>query len=98
MPISVVSYRKGGTGEALVAAARKGKLVWEKYGAKFFVNQIMVGPDSGQWVSVVQSADWEAFGKVMQATTNDRALHEFLAEIDAFSELVSRRLLVSVMV
>jgi hypothetical protein len=64
--------------------------------AEFFVSQIMAGPDAGQWVTVVQHADWEAFGKVMQATTNAPALHEFLAEIDAFSELVGRRLLVSV--
>lgn len=96
MPISVVTYRKGGTGEAVMAAAQKGKLIWEKHGAEFFVNQIMAGPDAGQWVTVVQFADWPVFGKTMQATMNDPALHEFLTEIDAFSEMVSRRLLTSV--
>jgi hypothetical protein len=96
MPISVESCRKGGTGEALVAAARKGKHVWEKHGAEFFVSQIMAGPDSGQWVSVVQHANWEAFGKGMQTAMNDPALQEFLSELGAFSELVSRRVLVSV--
>src|SRR5271155_1422423 len=96
MPISVVTTRKGGTGEAMMAATRKLKVALEKHGAESVVlNQVMAGPDSGQWVVRIMCANWEAFGKVMQAASNDPAVSESIAGLDAVSEMISRRLLAS---
>jgi len=97
MTVTVVTYRKGGTREAVTAAARKGQAVWEKYGAdRFMLNYVTSGPDPGQWGVVIMFASWEAFGKSMQGASSDPALYEFLSEMDAVSELVSRRILMSV--
>lgn len=96
MAISVVTYRKGGTNEAITAAARKGKAVFEKHGAAGFIaNQVIAGSDAGQWAIVITFANWEAFGKAMQGATNDPMFHAFMAAMDAVSETVSRRILTS---
>lgn len=97
MTVNVVTYRKGGTREAVTAAAKKGKTVWEKHGAERFVlNFVTAGPDAGQWALVIMFTNWDAFGKAMEGASSDPALHEFLTEINSVSELVSRRLLASV--
>ncbi len=96
MSISVVTVRKGGTRDAVTAATRKLKVVLEKHGAESVVlSQVMTGPDSGNWIVRILCTDWEVFGKVMQAASNDPALREAVAGLDAASEMVSRRLLAS---
>ena len=96
MPISVVTTRKGGTGEAMMVATRKLKVAFEKRGAEsVLLNQVMAGPDSGQWIVRIMCANWEAFGKVMQAASNDPTVSESIAGLDAVSEMISRRLLAS---
>ena len=97
MTVTVVTYRKGGNPEAVTAAARKGKAVWEKHGAeRFMLNFVAAGPDPGHWSLVIMFSDWNAFGKAMHGTESDPAFLEFLSEMDAAAELVSRRLLGSV--
>ncbi|MGD0106958.1 MAG: hypothetical protein ABSC06_23410 [Rhodopila sp.] len=97
MPISLVTYRKGGTGEAMIAATRKLKLALEKYGAESIViSQVIAGPDAGQWSIVIEFANWDAFGKAMQAGLHDPAALEARAGLDAVAECVSRRLVAGV--
>jgi hypothetical protein len=97
MTVTVVTYRKGGNPEAVTAAARKGKAVWEKHGAeRFMLNFVAAGPDPGHWSLVIMFSDWNAFGKAMHGTESDPAFREFLSEMDTAAELVSRRLLGSV--
>ena len=97
MSVALVTIRKGGTREAMIAATRKLKTVAEKNGAEgLVISQVVVGPDTGQWVIRIGFTDWEAFGKSMQTTSNDPAAHEALAGVDAISEVVSRRVLASV--
>jgi hypothetical protein len=97
MTVSVVTIRKAATSDAIIAAAKKSKPVWDKHGAESYaLNFIATGPDPGQWSIVIRFANWESFGKVMQSAVADPAFTEAQAAIDASSELVSRRLLASV--
>lgn len=97
MSVSLVTFRKGGTGEAMIAATRKLKVVMEKHGAEgVTLGSVMAGPDAGQWVVRIICSNWEAFGKVSQAATNDPAAHEAVAGLDAVAEVVSRRLIAPV--
>jgi hypothetical protein len=67
MSASVETYRKGGTHEAVTAAARKLKAFAEKRDAgQLVVNSVIAGSDVGQWAFVITFADWEAFGKSMK--------------------------------
>ena len=50
MTVSVVTYRKGGSPEAVTAAAQKLKTLAAKYGAQqFMLNSVVAGADAGQW-------------------------------------------------
>lgn len=91
MSISVATYRKGGTRDAMMPAARKSKALFERHGADHFIlNHVVADPDSGQRAIVIMFTNWEALGRVMQNAANDPAFHEFLAGIEAVSETVSR--------
>ena len=97
MSVSVVTYRKGGTREAVTAAAQKLKAYAEKHGAgQLVVNSVIAGSDVGQWALVVTFADWEAFGKSMKSASNDPEFAQVISGLDAAAELVSRRIVTSV--
>ena len=97
MGVSVVTYRKGGTREAVVVAAARGREVFKRHGAdNFLLNQVVAGADTGQWAIVISFKDWASFGSVMQAVSQDPAFLEFIAGMEAASELVSRRILTGV--
>lgn len=97
MTVSVVTYRKGGTREAITAATRKLKAFVEQHGAQQLVlNSVTAGPDAGQWALVLTFADWATFGKSLQSASGDPAFAQVLSEMDAAAEIVSRRIVVSV--
>ncbi len=97
MTVSIVTYRKGGKREVVAAVAAKGKAVFERHGAeRFQLNQVISGADPGQWAMLINFKDWASFGTVMQAVNADAAFHAYMAEMEAASELVSRRILNSV--
>src|SRR4051794_27771288 len=97
MTITVVTSRKGGARDAVIAATRKLKAATERCGAdSVTLSQIASGPDAGQWVIRIVTSDWAVFGRAMQAGSEDRAVLEAVAELDAISEVVSRRLLSSI--
>ena len=95
MSISLVTTRKGGTGEAMMAATRKLKVRWRSMGPRALCS-------TKSWPDPIRPVDysnlyinWKSFGKVMQAASNDPALSEAVAGLDALSEVISRRLLAS---
>jgi hypothetical protein len=95
--VSVVTYRKGGTHEAVTAAARKLKAFNEKHGAgQLVVNAVVAGSDVGQWAFIITFPDWEAFGKAMKSASSDPEFAQVLSGLDAAAELVSRRIVMSV--
>src|SRR5262245_61670515 len=97
MSVTMVTTRKGGARDAMIAATRKLKAVVEKHGAESVtLNQVTVGPDAGHWVILILCANWEAFGKVTQSVMSDPAAHDALTGVDAISEVVNRRLVASV--
>jgi hypothetical protein len=97
MPISVVTTRKGGAHEAMIAATRKLKTTVERHGAEgLTLNQVVAGPDSGQWVIRIMFASWESFGKAMQLASDDKGAQDAIAGLDAISEVISRRVVAGV--
>jgi hypothetical protein len=96
MTVTVVTYRKGGTREAVTAAARELKVFVVKHGAEgLALNAVTAGPDAGQWALVLTFADWGAFGESMQSSFSDPQFAQVLSEMDAAAQMVSRRILVS---
>ena len=51
MSVYMLTTRKGGTREAMMAATRELKATAEKHGAESVtLSQVVAGPDAGQWV------------------------------------------------
>ena len=97
MSVYMLTTRKGGTRDAMVAATRKLKAAAETHGAESVtLSQVMAGPDAGQWVIRIMCANWQVFGELAEAATSDRAAQDTLAGLDAISEVVSRRVVVGV--
>ena len=97
MTVSVVTFRKGGTRAAMTAAAQKLKAAWLKNGADSVVlSGVAAGPDSGNWSTQIVFGNWEIFGKAMQSASNDPAVADAIAGMDAIAEMVTRRIVGSV--
>jgi hypothetical protein len=95
--VSMVTFRKGGKREAVMAATKKLKVVMVKHGATdVTLGQVTAGPDSGQWVIRIHCADWVAFGKMAQGAMNDPKGRDAVAGLDAITEMVSRRVIAGV--
>ena len=94
MTVVMVTTRKGGTPEAMIAATKKLKAAAEKNGAeRVLLSQVVIGPDVGHWVIRIVCPDMASFGKVVDAATSDPAALEALAAMNAISEITSRRML-----
>jgi len=97
MPITIVTARKGGTSEAVIAATQKLREAAKRNGAEDVnLSRIMAGPDTDHWVIRIVFADGAGFGKALQAASNDPSTRAAVAGLDAISEVVSRRVLIGV--
>lgn len=80
--------------DAFVAAAKKAKGIFENSGGQFRVGQIYSGPHTGQWLATLMYANWEEYGKAMQALGGDRAYQSMMAEVAAVSQIADRTFIV----
>jgi hypothetical protein len=92
--VAIVTARKGGAREAIIAATRKLKDAAKRNGAEdVTLSRIMAGPDTDHWIIRIAFADWQGFGKAAQAASSDSSMQDAVAGLDAISEVVSRRVL-----
>ena len=64
MSVYMLTTRKGGKAEAMIAATRKLKATAEKNGAESVtLSQVVAGPDAGQWVIRILCANWQPLAK-----------------------------------
>jgi hypothetical protein len=67
MPVSAISFYRGGTVENVTPLAKKMKAVLLKYGAVYQVSRFQTGQNVGEWMVVVQYADWMAYAKAQDS-------------------------------
>jgi hypothetical protein len=97
MSVYMLTTRKGGKAEAMIAATRKLKVAAERNGAESVtLSQVVAGPDAGHWVIRILCANWAALGKVAESATADKDARDALAGVDAISEVVGRRVVAGV--
>ena len=64
MPVSAISHYRGGTVEDVTPLAKKMKAVLLKHGVLAYrVSRFQTGQNVGEWMVVVQYADWMAYAK-----------------------------------
>jgi hypothetical protein len=66
MPVSAISLYRGGTVENVTPLAKKMKAVLLKYGVAYQVSRFQTGQNVGEWMVVVQYADWMAYAKAQE--------------------------------
>jgi hypothetical protein len=94
MPVSILS-RWTAKQEDVLRISRRAKSICEKHGAEMRVGQVYTGPYTGQFLAAVRFADWETYGKAMQAMSTDTEYQSIMAEAQQVGELHGRSIVVS---
>ena len=95
MPVSAISHYRGGTIENVTPLAKKMKAVLLKHGVLAYrVSRFQTGQNVGEWMVVVQYADWMAYAKAQDSFAQDPEHKKVVTEISTIVTLISRELVV----
>src|SRR6516162_7300456 len=95
MPVSAISHYRGGTVENVTPLARKMKAVLLKHGVLAYrVSRFQTGQNVGEWMVVVQYADWTAYAKAQDGFAHDPEHRQVVTEISQIVTLTRRELVV----
>ena len=97
MSITVMSRWSSDSRDDVARIAVKIKPIFEEHGAEYVrLGQAYSGPFAGQFIVAQRYADWETYGKAMQAMSNDPAFQEAYAEATKVSKLEGRSIIVDI--
>jgi hypothetical protein len=71
MPVSAVSRYRGGTVEDVTHLAKTMKAVLLKHGVAYRLSRFQTGQNVGEWIVVVQYADWMTYAKAQDSFAQD---------------------------
>jgi hypothetical protein len=94
MTVSAVSFYRGGTVENVTPLAKKMKAILLKYGVAYQVSRFQTGQNVGEWMVVVQYADWMAYAKAQDSFADDPEHRQVVTEISQIVTLIRRELVV----
>ena len=94
MPISGVSRYRGGTVDDVTRLAKTMKAILQKHGVAYRVSRFQTGQNVGDWMVVVQYADWTAYAKAQDSFAHDPEHRQVVAEISKIVTLTRRELVV----
>jgi hypothetical protein len=94
MPVSAVSRYRGGTVEDVTHLTKTMKAVLLKHGVAYRVSRFQTGQNVGEWMVVVQYADWMAYAKAQDSFAQDPDHKKAVTEISKLVTLISRELVV----
>jgi hypothetical protein len=94
MPVSAVSRYRGGTVDEVTHLAKTMKAILLKHGVAYRVSRFQTGQNVGEWLVVVQYADWTAYAKAQDSFAQDPDHKKAVAEISKVVTLVSRDMVV----
>lgn len=95
MPISAISFYRGGTVEEVTPVARRMKAVLRKYDVSYQVSHFQTGQELGDWIVIVQYADQTAYAKALDSFAHDPEHRQVVAEISRLVTLVKREMVVN---
>ncbi len=97
MSVTVLSRWSGASRDDVVRVAAKVKPVVEGHGAEYMrMGQAYSGAYAGQFIVVMRYADWETYGKAMDAMSNDPAFQEAYAEALSVGQLEGRSIITGI--
>lgn len=104
MTVMDMNRYQGGSNDEVVPIVREWKKVWESIGAKsVMLSKIHSGPNTGDWLCIIQYDDWITYGKcraAMDAMYRESAefkdLFDRTMKLQNIHKLVERTLVVEV--
>ncbi len=94
MPLSAVSRYRGGAVQDVTHLAKTMKAVLLKHGVAYRVSRFQTGQNVGEWMVVVQYADWMAYAEAQDSFAQDADHKKAVTEISKVVTLLSRELVV----
>lgn len=94
MPVSGVSRYRGGTVDEVTPLAKKMKAVLQKHGVGYRVSRFQTGQNVGDWLVVVQYADWAAYARAQDSFAQDPEHVKVVTEISKVVKVVTREIVV----
>jgi hypothetical protein len=92
MPVSAVSRYRGGTIEDVMPLAKTMKAVLQKHGVGYRIGRFQTDQTVGEWLVVVQYADWTAYARALDRFADDPDHKKAVTEISKVVTLISREL------
>jgi len=94
MTISAISHYRGGSIDEVVPLAKSLKAIYLKYGIFYRLSRFQTGPNTGDWIVVVQYADTTAYENAQAALADDFGCQQVFTEIAKIAKRVSRELVI----
>ena len=94
MTVSAISHYRGGTVDDVSPIAKRLKAAYLRHGIGYRLSRFKSGPNSGDWLVIVQYADEAAYEKAQASIANDSECQQAFIEIARFAKRVSRELVV----
>ena len=92
MTVSAISHYRGGTIDVAAPLAKRMKAVLLKHGVIYRLSRIHSGPNTGDWLTVVQYVDWPAYEQAQKDFAQDPEYQKTINEIAKIATRVSREL------
>jgi len=91
MPISAISYYRGGAPETVRPLAQQMKAYWQNHGIEYRLARCHTG-QVGHWMVVVRYPDWTTYAKLQDSFGQDSEYQQLVAAIGQVVTFVSREL------
>lgn len=92
MSVSAISVYRGGTYDEVMPLSRALKSAYLKHGITYRLSQFQSGPNTGDWLVVVQYADHAAYDRAQLAIEADPECQRIYLEIARFAKRISREI------
>jgi hypothetical protein len=94
MTVSAVSYYRGGTIDEVTPLAKTMKAVHLKYGFAYRLSRFETGPNTADWLVVVQYADMATCKNAPACLAQDAEWQQAVSEISKIAKCISREVVV----
>jgi hypothetical protein len=92
MTVSAVSHYRGGSIDVVLPLARRMQAVHARHGVLYRLGRFHAGANAGDWLTIVQYADWAAYEAAQQAFAGDAEYQQTVTEIARIARRISREL------
>jgi hypothetical protein len=92
MTLSAISHYRGGSLDDVTPLAKALKAIYLKYGVTYRLSRFQTGPNTGDWLVIVQYADSNAYEKAQTMFAQDPEYQQVITDIAKIARRINREL------